>query len=168
MELQNQEPQEETLIAEWEQPAHVGALSGQASLKKVWLIAGSAALVFTTLAILLREFNFGLAAIVALLAGIVLQTQQKTHSLPVVVTSRQIFVGKRGYLVSDLAGFWLDTNGEAVEINLETAKPGLIPMTFLYANDSDDEARATLGKILPELQPREKKLGDKVGSYFKL
>jgi hypothetical protein len=156
MELQNQEPQEETLIAEWEQPAHVGALSGQASLKKVWLIAGSAALVFTTL------------AIVALLAGIVLQTQQKTHSLPVVVTSRQIFVGKRGYLVSDLAGFWLDTNGEAVEINLETAKPGLIPMTFLYANDSDDEARATLGKILPELQPREKKLGDKVGSYFKL
>jgi hypothetical protein len=169
------EPQEgaqpagpEAVIAQWEQPTPVGMLSGRGGLGKIWIIAVVVAALLIAAAIWQRELNLGLAGGVMLLAALALQTQRRAQALPVTLTTQRIIIGKRDYPISNLAGFWLADQGDVVEVNLENTKPGLLPMTFLYATPSLDEARDVLTQVLPELEPREKKLGDKVNGYFKL
>lgn len=160
------EPEAETLLAQWEQPAEAVPARGGAG--RLFLLAVPIAAALIGLAVWQRELNFGLAALGVLVAPFALRSQSRAGAPQVSVTNLRIVLGKREHLLSNLAGFWLDTSDGAVAINLETKKPGLLPTSFLYANGSADEARATMDQVLPELEPREKKLGDRLGTYFKL
>lgn len=169
------EPQEglqpgvqETVLAQWQQPSPTGMLSGRTGLGTIWLFALVVAAGLIAIAIWQHELNFGLAGGVILLAAVALQTQRRAAALPVSITTSRIVIGKRDYPLATLAGFWLADQGDVVEVNLETAKPGLLPMTFLYAKPSLEEARAVLGQVLPELQPREKKAGDRLNKFLRL
>lgn len=160
------ENNQETVVAQWEQPARVGITAGGTG--RLWLMAVPAALILTGLAFWQREVNFGLAAAVVLVAVLALQLQNRNSSLVIAVTNLRIVVGRREYPLADLAGFWLNDEGDVVEVNLENKKPGLLPMSFLYATPSPDEARGTLGQVLPELEPRQSRLGGRFSRLFRL
>lgn len=168
MDQQETSTPEEAVIAQWEQPARAGMLSSGKGTRMLWTIALPVAAILLIVAFWQREVNFGLAAAVILVAVFALKSQERNASLVIAITNLRIVIGKREYPLSDLAGFWLADEGDVIEVNLEGKKPGLLPMTFLYATPSLDEARATLGQALPELEPREKKLNDTLGKYFKL
>ncbi|HSI21216.1 MAG TPA: hypothetical protein VLA04_06030 [Verrucomicrobiae bacterium] len=163
------EPQTaEAVIAQWEQPERVGILSNKGGTRKLLLMASPLAVVLVLLAIWQRQLNFALAAAVLLVAIFAVRSQSKSSSLTIAVTSLRIVVGKREHMVSELAGFWLSDQGDVVEINLEGKKPGLLPITFLAPAPSMNEAREIMSQVLQELEPREKRFGDSVGSYFRL
>jgi hypothetical protein len=154
---------EEVLINQWQQPTRAQQINlGKATLLALPVLAALAALAWWQ-----KNLNFALVGAVVAAALVTLRSQNKAGALEITLTNQRIIIGRRGYPLSGYVGYWLGEADGAIEINLETEKPQLLPTTFLYANNSMEEARSVMGQILTEMEPRERKLSDKAASYFR-
>jgi hypothetical protein len=162
-------PVEEALVAEW-QEAEREAVRGTVPPSAIVIGGSILGVVLVGLGIWQHEFNFYLAAIVIFLAvtTVIVQMRRQGVPLPITLTTYRLIVGKRQYAIADLAGFWLGRDGGNVEINVETKKPGMVPISFLYSTSIESEARATLGQVMPELEPRLPTATDSIARYFRL
>jgi hypothetical protein len=157
-------PTQETLLMQWQQPAreqHINAAKAAAFAIPVFIA-------LIALAWWLKNLNLALVGGVVFVALLALRSQSRAGALEIALTNQRIIIGKRGYPLKDFKGFWLGTNDSAVEITLETEKPSMLPTTFLFATNSIDEARNLMSTVLPEVEAHEKKLGDRVATYFRL
>ena len=159
---------EELLISQWEQPVPEGALTSSGGTTKLLLLAIPVALVLGVLAIWQKELNYALAGAVILVGLVAARMQNKSENLSIAITTHRIVLGKREYPLASFSGFWIARSNNLTEINLETKRTSLLPITLLSDTNDADAARAIFSQILPELEPRERTLGDRVGRYFRL
>jgi hypothetical protein len=162
------ETPEEVLVAEWEQPDSAGLLSSKQGFARAALAVGGVAAVLIGLAVWQRELNYVLVAAVLVLSLVAVRTQNKRGSMAITLTNLRIAVGKRQHFIEELAGYWLRTSHGFVEINLETKRPSLVPITFLANSTSLEEVAALLRPLLPEVEPRDEGFADQLARRFRM
>ena len=167
--MEQVEPQaEEELVAEWTEPEISQPVSKRRTAAIV--LAGVAlAAIMAGLGFWQSDFTYYLAAAASLVgaAAIALQKRRPTQPLPVSLTTQRLIVGRRGYLLTELAGFWLETEGETCVVNVEPSKPAMFPIAFRFPGTEED-AREALSSQLHELEPRRKDLTDTINRYFRV
>ena len=120
------------------------------------------------LGIWLRDLNFYLAAAVFLAIGLCVAAQGGSQETQLIsLAEDRLQVGKQTYAMTDLAGFWLQEDGRRLLIHVE-ARRAVFPVTFAYRNRDADEARGYFVEVLPELEPRETTLNDRIAGWLKL
>ena len=162
--------QEDVLIAEWVEPTLPTLFS---KLKQPRLLAVGVGLVFViliTLAIVLHNSDFLLGATLVASASSAFYAQYKhtPQALTIRLTTTLLYVGKHTYPLNDLAGFWLERNGDFLAVNVEPNKAVAIPITFLYPNTSSEECRELLLEALPEVEPRIQTVNDRLNRWIHL
>lgn len=166
---ENSQSNPEVLVAEWDEPTRE-VTQAPARLKLLIIVASlvvAAGLV--GIAIWQHQFSFYLGAAAALVGGFALISQDRQPDAPqhIALTSTRLIVGKSEYPLIKLAGFWMDSEGGHLVINIESKKRQFLPITFFYPSNEYEEALHTLTQALPEIEPPAQHLSDNINRYFR-
>ena len=166
---QSVQPNEEVLLAEWQEAEH--PLPGISGKNLSLLVLVGAVLTVASIAVAIWQSDYNLYFIAAvLILGIItllVQNRRTSPSLKITITNIRLLVGNRQYLMEELAGFWLQHDRETVVVNIEPKKAAMVPITFLFSVNNTEEARKTLQSIMPELESRLPNSTDKINRYFR-
>jgi len=159
---------DERLLGEWQEPA-AAASSGGPGMGLV--IGGSVLAVAALIAMgyFLKDSTYYFGAVAAVAFALAIGVQRRGGGQPrgITLSTAHIQIGKKDYVLADMAGFWLKTDAGQTVINLEPKKVSAFPLSFLHTA-SESEARAVMLNVLPELEPRQDDITDRVSRYFKL
>lgn len=157
---------EERLITQWVEPDEQSA----PGMNPLFLYGGG--LLFAALLVLVgiwqKEANYYLAAGVISTALLAFRTQHRhdTPNLEVFITNVRVVIGKHEHALEDLAGFWLQTDAtDTLIITFEHKKPAILPASCRTAA-SEQQTRAELTQVLPELEPRTTHFSEQLNQYL--
>jgi hypothetical protein len=158
----------EVVVAEWQEP-DVGRRFSARSLPVV-IILPAVILVAVAVAVAIwqKDFTYYMTAgvIVAAVVMIVSQNQHPSRQSQVILTNYQIQIGKHSHVLSDLAGFWLETEAGFININLEPKKRSLMPISVLYPSDDPETVRKILLQVVAEVEQRQETFANQINRYF--
>lgn len=159
----------EHLVAQWTEPER-----NQTNLnKKVPVLSLLGLCLVLGLLIFLgirsnRTYFLTVAVLITAGFAVVMQRKVPSPRLVITLTNLRIVIGRKSFLLSDLAGFWLEETDGQILVNLEPKKAAITPVNFLYPEGTKEEARQTLLRIIPEVEPRQKNISDWLNQYWRV
>ena len=153
-------------IIQWQDTPHSSFTAAERRI--LLLLTASGAVVMTILGAWLHDLNFYLASAVFVAIGVCIAVQrQVTKKLPIILSMRELQLGTHIYAINELTGFWLEKNEKQLLIHIEGRRL-VLPLTITYRNQDSDEARTNFLEVLPELEPREITLNDRISAWLRL
>lgn len=157
------------VIAQWTEPTPDKITPRRLPAPVIISVSAIACLGLAAIGYYQKDFTYYLAAVAAATAGVVLTMQKKrTQALPIIITTESLEVGSKSYLLSAMAGFWLEEEPGAITINVEPQKAAMFPITFVYPGTNKQEVRDLLLHVLPEVESRDSDGLSGFGSYLRL
>jgi len=157
-------------LASWTEPAQAAVGS---TLPLVPTISGliGLAVLFVVLAYWQGLFGLYVAAFICLTAAILVVSARGKQAAgrAIALYETTLIIGRHGYSLASLAGFWLDATSrdDCIELNFELNRPGALPITCLFPGSPED-AREIFLQLLPELERRERTVADQLADRFHL
>jgi hypothetical protein len=162
--------QPEQVVARWTEPARIEPAGTPLFIRQVTGASAALAIVMGLLGYFQHDFTFYMASVASIVAGFFLISQRRRPhpQLDITLTSQQLQVGTRTYFLGDIAGFWFETDEGQLLINIEPAKAATFPISFLYPNTNEEEARSILLQAMAEVEPRRRTTADSISRYFRI
>jgi hypothetical protein len=115
------------------------------------------------LAIWQKDWNWGFASAVALAATFLVTTQLRRPSrhLQLQLTSQALLLGDRRFALGDFAGWWRESEGDLILINLERKRGSFLPTSVLLTKSDAAQFADASAPFFPEVEPRQHQLGEK-------
>ena len=132
------------------------------------IIAAGSALLMFAVGFWQSDWNFYLASLVFIAIGACIAVQKESReNVSIALREQELRIGTKTYPTAELAGFWLNETAAAVWIHVENRR-SILPLSFAYKNSDIEEVRGFFLEVLPELEPRETTLNDRIADWLKI
>jgi hypothetical protein len=160
---------EEYLIDEWQEPTQKNQAASPSFITTVGVTV-AVMLILVAMGYFLQDKDFYFAAAASLAIGFALLAQSKSSNIQndILISNLRLKIGKNVYMLSDMAGFWLDDKNGYTVINIEPKQTAVFPITFLYPEPAEEKVREILLHVLPEIESRKRDITDSINHYLRL
>jgi len=159
----------EAILAEWQEPT-IHKLSSP-NHKTIFYIGGAvvicAILLFVGYTIGDTSLYLAAGVVAAALFTLLSSKHTSSHALPVTLTTEQLQIGRKIYALVEFSGFWITNESDFLVVNLKPKKASAISTSVLYPTQNITEVKDLFLNVLPEIQPPEMTLSDKLTSFIR-